>query len=987
MDVLLVLFLMLLSLVAGILLTVAAQWFLFSSYVMRLPYVGPPAKPFVGQVRLPQMLIEALQSIDVPKKESCVAINLLFQFLFKELATTQKVRRWFRHKLSSEFEELLTRTTTGKLFDKVTIRDIHLGTHFPAVKSITVKDTVIHEGTHHLDLLELCVDLEYSGGFQLSIDANMLLGKAAFLSVKVNHLSGLARLQFSRHPYTHWSFSFYSDPVLELQVESQFQGRPLPQINSIIVSQIRKSLKKKHTLPYYKLRYKPFFAKCEPGEGEDEWASHTVCPGTLQVTVAEVTRLMACLVQGPIYCSLAVDSLAWVEMFHSETSSYVTLDLTVRRRSPQPLGLVFKQQFVSDRYQACVLVESVAPGSPAAAADVRRCDVLVAVDGRKVGSMAQAARLVKGAGERFTLRVERKLACRLQLTDKDIIMEQDGDPPALKVNETMKSSCQSSVPGSPVLGRAGLRQRRGSGDKTESDSSSSSPASVPSSPARKPSVLNHSNQSSPEHQAKASDKRYSLENRDERVDVEGTSSFLQIHRTKEIPFCQVMQFEETVSFHVAEDHRYLNVSVWSKAGAEGAAGKQPPSPSPRGERDVLLGHVSIPLAAIAAECGCTSLGHHIKSFSLLPPDPHTAMSQSHKLSSHSGFEPCLCYGDILLSFQYASRAGSGPARLPVTPSEAVLPLPLPQPGPAVDPDRASEHVFIRTHFHRTTQCEFCGKKIWLKDAVQCQNCSMTCHKKCVVKCQSGTVCGVQRRASTAPTDTTAPDHLGVPPQSRRGSAQPEIITTAADDDEYVQQAPGHRRRIGSLLATVASAAQSRGLKRAGSAHSLALPTSASCSHLSRSLPPSPQRSPGVSRKASLAGSPFQFPHSPLDDDVSAALEHLLQHPNDEDLMNIAKSTGKDLYASLSLTERKEKINSMIVKLKAAMDAETQSRMQLAREEQENKDPETSTRVAFLIGKSDQRVQALAVLMLHFCAGLQHTQDQDESNKEGVVRCN
>ena len=55
----------------------------------------------------------------------------------------------------------------------------------------------------------------------------------------VNHLSGQARLQFTRHPYTHWSFSFYDDPVLELQVESQFQGRPLPQITSIIVSQVK----------------------------------------------------------------------------------------------------------------------------------------------------------------------------------------------------------------------------------------------------------------------------------------------------------------------------------------------------------------------------------------------------------------------------------------------------------------------------------------------------------------------------------------------------------------------------------------------------------------------------------------------------------------------------------------------------------------------------------------------------------------------------
>jgi hypothetical protein len=65
--------------------------------------------------------VDALQSSDIPKRESCLALNLLLQFLFKELRNAQKVRRWFRHKLSLEFEELLTRTTTGKLFDSVSV--------------------------------------------------------------------------------------------------------------------------------------------------------------------------------------------------------------------------------------------------------------------------------------------------------------------------------------------------------------------------------------------------------------------------------------------------------------------------------------------------------------------------------------------------------------------------------------------------------------------------------------------------------------------------------------------------------------------------------------------------------------------------------------------------------------------------------------------------------------------------------------------------
>jgi hypothetical protein len=69
--------------------------------------------------------------------------------------------------------------------------------------------------------------------------------------------------------------------------------------------------------------------------------------------------------------------------------------------------------------------------------------------------------------------------------------------------------------------------------------------------------------------------------------------------------------------------------------------------------------------------------------------------------------------------------------------------------------------------------------------------------------------------------------------------------------------------------------------------------------------------------------------------------------------------------------------SQISKLKVAVDEETQLRMGLAQKEQDTRDASEHTRIAFLIGKSDEKVQALTVLMLHFCAGLQHTQDQEE----------
>lgn len=176
------------------------------------------------------------------------------------------------------------------------MRDLNLGTQFPTIKGLEVADSKIDADTGLLESLDLALDLHYSGNFQLSIDVKMLLGKTAYMALQgitavlmkkkkkkdkrgtayymryvicryryrfsVKRISGKARLQFTRVPYTHWSLSFYSDPILELEVQSQFQGRQLqPQIISLITSQIRRAVRRKHTLPRYKLRYKPFFRR------------------------------------------------------------------------------------------------------------------------------------------------------------------------------------------------------------------------------------------------------------------------------------------------------------------------------------------------------------------------------------------------------------------------------------------------------------------------------------------------------------------------------------------------------------------------------------------------------------------------------------------------------------------------------------------------------------------------------------------------------
>lgn len=78
------------------------------------------------------------------------------------------------------------------------------------------------------------------------------------LFIVVKHISGLGRLQFTRLPYTHWSFAFYTEPDIDLAVESHFQGRQLQSnVTNLIVNQIKKAIKRKHTLPNYKIRWVP----------------------------------------------------------------------------------------------------------------------------------------------------------------------------------------------------------------------------------------------------------------------------------------------------------------------------------------------------------------------------------------------------------------------------------------------------------------------------------------------------------------------------------------------------------------------------------------------------------------------------------------------------------------------------------------------------------------------------------------------------------
>lgn len=215
------------------------------------PSKQPEASPTSSPKQPPPCQSDSLHS---SKAETCDFLNAIILFLFRELRDTPVVRHWITKKIKVEFEELLQTKTAGRLLEGLSLRDISLGNSVPVFKSARLMKPVVVDEDNMPEELNFEVDLEYNGGFHLAIDVDLVFGKSAYLFVKMTRVMGRLKLQFTRMPFTHWSFSFLDDPLIDFEVKSQFEGRPLPQLTSIIVNQLKRVIKRKHTLPNYKIR-------------------------------------------------------------------------------------------------------------------------------------------------------------------------------------------------------------------------------------------------------------------------------------------------------------------------------------------------------------------------------------------------------------------------------------------------------------------------------------------------------------------------------------------------------------------------------------------------------------------------------------------------------------------------------------------------------------------------------------------------------------
>ena len=175
-------------------------------------------------------MIDDIQNDDTNKNgNNVLALNMLFQFLFQELKDTKAVRRYIIRKMTLEFKELLNSKTASKLIQRISAKDFSLGSGFPIIHSLKLSSYQMDKAQKTIQVwfysslfkfnkkvilklflkdLSILVDLEYKDGFSISVDADLILGRSAYVHIKIVSIVGKARIQFTRHPFTHWSFAF-----------------------------------------------------------------------------------------------------------------------------------------------------------------------------------------------------------------------------------------------------------------------------------------------------------------------------------------------------------------------------------------------------------------------------------------------------------------------------------------------------------------------------------------------------------------------------------------------------------------------------------------------------------------------------------------------------------------------------------------------------------------------------------------------------------
>lgn len=425
-----------------------------------------------------------------------------------------------------------------------------------------------------------------------------------------------------------------------MDIKTLFQGRTLqPTLTGLLSNHIRKAIRRKHTLPIFKIRYKPFFQKLT----EEFDLAELEPSGRLDVNICELSRLQLPDTMNYVFCTLTLSPFAWVHARQvSDTKLLITVDVTIHRAKNQQIGIIFRQS------NSTVVVDSIIPNTPATMANVLPDDVLVYIENKKVSNVTQIYKIVKGlAKKEVTLRVERLV---------DGVMWHDNGSDYADVYEDMDDF--SNITPSKNVESVQADQKllsKGSTEKiAQSDSSNKSLPTTPSNSPKKSTLRFKESQQdggpsrSPLHQklsnietSKSSVSITSQSQSQRSVNTSSSSLFesdkenekdlfnemefatpdvtqsvleekIQQHTTIDVLAKTTVRINDLTHFQLTKETHWLNLCVFGK----------------RDEDVELLGYVNVPVSNMLIECNESNLWQIIKKFTLRPPTPPDLLVKS-----------------------------------------------------------------------------------------------------------------------------------------------------------------------------------------------------------------------------------------------------------------------------------------------------------------------------------------------------------------------
>lgn len=478
--------------------------------------------------------------------------------------------------------------------------------------------------------------------------------------------------------------------------------------------------------------------------------------------------------------------------------------------------------------------------------------------------------------------------------------------------------------------------------------------------------------------------------------------------TRHLQLCENVLWGQSLHFVLdKKSSRYLNVTIHSCSKIR----KDEPQPGEvdasinEQSRPVMLGYTSIFVPQIIDDCQLTLSNCHQEVFTLRPPlspIPKRGMpSCIEETSRHPGFDARLCYGDILLGFRYfpdglPQGVGLNPELDVSTDDElesedSASLREVEETGNAPVASSFAAPQLLGHNFQPVTLksgapvCAVCHGKVWFKSATRCTRCIMVCHNKCVQKVGSAKlICTPNEEFddtnfevldSNVLSSLDGPSFLDDTVGTMGSAAEVlsastvQVVDVCSGMDEHPQT---RRRRIAEKLSEKLSTTWSRMGRKKPIRADEHLEAQQTLEPIQSALNEAALHRPIVSVESII---PDVFAEL----EISGALCNMKYQPGNaynEEMINAAKDVGKNIFVDMEHSARKIKINEQVDRIQCAINKTTAERLNALEEWKGTSVTESSEFSAL-----DDRLQALAVLMLHYCAALQDCIDREEGQQE------